>query len=411
MTQPESLTGRILYIDDDPGLSRLVARALQARGHSVEHAADGEAGLARLAEGGIDLVALDHHMAGHTGLDVLPRIRALPEPPPVIYVTGSEDSRVAVAALKAGAVDYVWKDVQGHFRELLAEAVDTALENERLRRAKERAERETREARDRAEALLREVNHRVANSLALVASLVSMQQRAVAALQDPVAAIDALVETQNRITAIAQVHKRLYTSNDVSAVDLEAYLKGLAEELESSMRATGRAHPIRLDIESVSVATDKAVSLGVIVTELVTNAYKYAYPSGDGQEIRVMLKRDAAGTGEGLVSLYVEDDGVGWTGVGPGPGLRPRHEDREGDGLQPAVRAGVRWFAEGHAGVADLPGVKVCLPGVGSTGPSGRALPGHDGCSAFLNARRSARASRAGSGPPRGSARAPSCCH
>ncbi len=145
-------------------------------------------------------------------------------------------------------MDYVWKDVQGHFRELLAEAVETALEKERLRRAKERAERETREARDRAEALLREVNHRVANSLALVASLVAMQQRAVAALQDPVAAIDALIETQNRITAIAQVHRRLYTSNDVSAVALDAYLTGLAEELESSMRAAGRSHPLRLEV-------------------------------------------------------------------------------------------------------------------------------------------------------------------
>src|ERR1700712_2897779 len=76
-------------------------------------------------------------------------------PPPVIYVTGSEDSRVAVAALKAGAVDYVWKDIQGQFRELLGEAVDTALRQEARRQAKERAEAEMREARDRAELLLR----------------------------------------------------------------------------------------------------------------------------------------------------------------------------------------------------------------------------------------------------------------
>ncbi len=64
----------------------------------------------------------------------------LPNAPPVIYVTGSEDSRVAVAALKAGAADYVWKDVQGHFRDLLAEAIANALDQERLRREKEAAE-------------------------------------------------------------------------------------------------------------------------------------------------------------------------------------------------------------------------------------------------------------------------------
>ncbi|MEA1831311.1 HWE histidine kinase domain-containing protein [Methylobacterium durans] len=131
---------RILYIDDDAGLVRLVARALRARDCAVEHAADGSAGLARIAEGGIDAVALDHHLPGETGLDILARIRALPAPPPVIYVTGSDDLRIAVAALKAGAADYVLKDVAGHFRELLGEAIEAALAQERLRRDKAEAE-------------------------------------------------------------------------------------------------------------------------------------------------------------------------------------------------------------------------------------------------------------------------------
>ena len=145
---------RILYIDDDPGLVRLVARTLKARGWHVEHAADGAAGLARLAQGGIDAVALDHHLPGETGLDILSRIRALPEPPPVIYVTGSDDLRIAVSALKAGAADYVLKDVEGHFRELLAESVETALAQESLRRGKAEAERQLALSRERLDLAL-----------------------------------------------------------------------------------------------------------------------------------------------------------------------------------------------------------------------------------------------------------------
>jgi PAS domain S-box-containing protein len=135
---------RILYIDDEPGLCRLVQKGLERQGYVVEIALDGNSGLARIAQGGIDVVALDHYMPGQDGLETLANIRTLPEPPPVIYVTATQEGHVAVAALKAGAVDYVPKDVHGEFIPLLQSAIDAVFRAVLLQRAKNTAEAESR---------------------------------------------------------------------------------------------------------------------------------------------------------------------------------------------------------------------------------------------------------------------------
>lgn len=311
-----SPTHTALYIDDDAALGRLVQRILGRRGYSVEHVLDAAAGLARIAQGGIDVVILDHDLGTSSGLDLLAQLSERAGAPPVVYVTASSELAIAVQALKAGAVDYVVKTIGEDFEILLASALEHSVERARLMRAKEEAEREVREARDRAIVLLAEVNHRVANSLALVSSLVRMQA---AAVKDA-GARAALAETQARITAIGNLHRSLYTSDDVRSVDLAAYLDSLVGELGRSMSAAGRTPDIRFAAEPVLAKTDKAVSIGMIVTELVTNAIKYAYPDGAGAgEIRVSLLQDA----DGSTVLAISDDGIGWSGEGPvsGTGL------------------------------------------------------------------------------------------
>ena len=304
-------TPTLLYIDDDAALARLVDRGLTRRGYKVIHAASGEEGLERIrraeTDGCIDVVALDQYMPGLDGLETLEQIMAIPGAPPVVFVTASQDSSIAVTALKAGAADYLVKDVKGDFIPLLHVAAEGALRQAELQKAREEAEAEIHASRDRyaalaaeRELLLREVNHRVGNSLQIIASLLHLQ--ASSAGQEEVKA--ALTNAMGRVAAVAQVHRRLYTSQDLKSVVLNQYLDSLLEDLRRSAEGN-RMSRLTVKAEPIEIDPDRAVAVGIIVNELVMNAVKYAYPDGAGP-IHVELTSQ----GEDLL-LAIADDGVG----------------------------------------------------------------------------------------------------
>ena len=112
------------------------------------------------------------------------------------------------------------------------------------------------------------------------------------------------------------MHRRLYTSGDVEFVEMDSYLAGLVEELSRATNGPDGASRIELSAAPVRLETARAVAVGLVVNELVTNALKYAYPAEAG-EVRVKLH--SAGE-DGMLCLTVEDDGVGFAEETPARG-------------------------------------------------------------------------------------------
>ena len=126
-------------------------------------------------------------------------------------------------------------------------------------------------------------------------------------------------DTQARIDAIMQVHRRLYTSEDVQSVDMQGYLEGLVSELSQSVAADGRP-TLTLQAAPIRLPTDAAVSLGVVVAELVTNACKYALPRRRVGRSAGAIPGAWLDSVEGDYRLVVEDDGPGFAPSDPAQG-------------------------------------------------------------------------------------------
>jgi two-component sensor histidine kinase len=149
--------------------------------------------------------------------------------------------------------------------------------------------------------LIREVQHRVMNSLQLLAAFLHLQSRQV---DDP-AVRRHLKDARERIVSMSVIYRHLYHSEAASTVDFAETLKALCEETARAYMDGGAA-AITVEAESVALPMQAALSLALITHELVTNAVKHGYPSGAGGPLHVSLRRS-----EDRVELAVADEGKG----------------------------------------------------------------------------------------------------
>jgi two-component sensor histidine kinase len=156
-----------------------------------------------------------------------------------------------------------------------------------------------------------EADHRIANSLSIIAGLVRMNRSTVVARDAALSVADAcalLDEVADRIAAVGQLHRMMARTVRGGSLDLGDYLHDVAEGLSATLSFAGRVAPMRCLLCACSIGSERALWIGLVVGEAITNAIKYAHPSGVPARISVGCQRLPGGG----VAVDVRDDGIGF---------------------------------------------------------------------------------------------------
>jgi len=154
------------------------------------------------------------------------------------------------------------------------------------------------------DSLLKEIHHRVKNNLQMVSSLLSLQTKNTRSK----AAIEALEEGKSRVKAMALIHQKLYQNEDLSVIEMQGYIESLINSVQSVYKKGGHNINITIDAEGVELDIDRAIPFGLILNELVSNSFKYAFPNNDDDgKIYIHLRKMAEQPG----FFEYTDNGIG----------------------------------------------------------------------------------------------------
>ena len=159
---------------------------------------------------------------------------------------------------------------------------------------------------DQLRTLMKELHHRVKNNLAIVSSLLTLQANG---LTDEKAK-QALRKGQQRVQAMSLIHQRLYQTDQVTIVNMREYLTDLAESLMQAYGFDPANFDLQIDVALQELDVDVAMPLGLIVNELITNSFKYAFAHQDRPRLRIKLHY-ANGSSQPGITLEVQDNGPG----------------------------------------------------------------------------------------------------
>jgi two-component sensor histidine kinase len=153
------------------------------------------------------------------------------------------------------------------------------------------------------EILLREIHHRVKNNMQIISSLLGL---ASGNIKDK-KYVDMFRESQDRINSMSLIHEKLYRSKDLAKIELNEYIRDLANSIYQSRGVKPGTIVLNINIENVQLGIDRSIPFGLIINELITNSLKYAFPGDRKGEIKVSLHL----IDENTFELIVSDNGIG----------------------------------------------------------------------------------------------------
>jgi DNA-binding response OmpR family regulator len=300
----------ILVVDDEPMARQMFTDLLEAHGFRVITVARGEEAFSFLPE--VELVVLDAMLPGRDGWSICREIKDHYDPLlPIIMVTARTAPEDVVRTFAAGADDYVSKPF--HVAELTAR-IESRLRvhraeltikktNEQLRELADQNyqlyDQARRDAEERA-LLLRELDHRVRNNLAVITGLISMERNR----RPPRSEAEALESLENRLRSFILVHEALRRQN-YKGVPIRETTEKLAQRLRNAWDLT-RHIDVRLEGDSPILDEKQGFATSLILNELITNAFRHGFPGGGEGTLRITI-RELPNT----VRVEVADNGVG----------------------------------------------------------------------------------------------------
>jgi two-component sensor histidine kinase len=286
---------KILVVDDEAYIATMLEEQLTSMGYDVVgKASSGQKSVEMSRKLRPELVLMDIVMPGRLdGIDASQIIKKELDIP-IVFLTAYADDKFIERAKNIEPLGYILKPFQK--REVKA-VIEVAL-------FKKAAEEKIKTSLKEKEVLLKEVHHRVKNNMQVISSLLSLQSQHIKDKES----LTMFQESQNRIRAMALIHEKLYTSEDLAHIDIAGYIHSLTHQLITTYRTIASRVNMDIAITDIFLTITTAIPCGLIINELVTNALKHAFPHQQKGTITVSM---TPSTNDRLI-LTVSDTGIGF---------------------------------------------------------------------------------------------------